>query len=118
MQETLRKLHLREKEIGKREDALKAVIDPAMGNEATKDSSKLQTKELDIKTEKKYPVPDTNIQEGKEKEKKQVNAEENKRLHPEKQFLFPKFSVFSSEDPRPKAETAFEEWKYEVNCTV
>ena len=119
LQETLQKLHLREKEIGRREDALKAVIDPAMGSGATKNSSKLQTKELDIETDKKYSqlTLDAN-KEGKEKETKQVNAEETERLHPEKQFLFPKFSVFSGEDPKPKAEATFEEWKYEVNCTV
>ena len=29
----------------------------------------------------------------------------------------PKFSPFSGEDPKPKNEASFEEWKYEVNCT-
>ena len=31
-------------------------------------------------------------------------------------FYFPKFSIFSGEDPRPKTESTFEEWKYEVSC--
>lgn len=30
--------------------------------------------------------------------------------------LFPKFSIFSGEDPTPKNEVSFEEWKFEVNC--
>ena len=34
------------------------------------------------------------------------------------QFLYPKFSPFSGEDPKPKTEATFEEWKYEVNCIV
>ena len=29
---------------------------------------------------------------------------------------FPKFSSFSGEDPAPKHEVAFEEWKFEINC--
>ena len=34
----------------------------------------------------------------------------------DKPFYFPKFTVFSGEDPKPKKEASFEEWKYEVNC--
>ena len=34
----------------------------------------------------------------------------------DKTFYFPKFSIFSVEDPRPKTESTFEEWKYEVSC--
>lgn len=34
----------------------------------------------------------------------------------DKPFYFPKFSVFSGEEPKPKNESSFEEWKYEVNC--
>ena len=30
--------------------------------------------------------------------------------------LFPKFSIFSGEDPTPKNEASFEEWKFKVNC--
>ena len=33
------------------------------------------------------------------------------------QYSFPKFSPFSGEDPKPKSEASFEEWRYEVNCT-
>ena len=33
------------------------------------------------------------------------------------QYLFPKFSPFSGEDPKPKAEATYEAWRYEVNCT-
>ena len=31
-------------------------------------------------------------------------------------FIFPKISTFSAEDPKPKSESSFEEWKYEVKC--
>ena len=33
------------------------------------------------------------------------------------QYSFPKFSPFSRDDPKPKSEATFEEWKYEVECT-
>ena len=32
------------------------------------------------------------------------------------QCLFPKFSPFSGDEPKPKVEASFEEWKYEVEC--
>ena len=34
----------------------------------------------------------------------------------EKSFYFPKFSIFSAEEPKPKGEASYEEWKYEVAC--
>ena len=34
----------------------------------------------------------------------------------DRQFPFPKFSRFSGDEPRPKSEATYEEWKYEVNC--
>ena len=34
----------------------------------------------------------------------------------DKTFYFPKFSIFSEEDPKPKTEATFEEWKYDVSC--
>ena len=32
------------------------------------------------------------------------------------QFSFPKFTVFSGEEPKPKTEATYEEWLYEVQC--
>ena len=34
-----------------------------------------------------------------------------------KSFYFPKFSIFSGEEPKPKGEASYEEWKCEVACT-
>ena len=31
-------------------------------------------------------------------------------------FSFPKITVFSGEEPRPKSESSFEKWTYEVRC--
>ena len=45
-----------------------------------------------------------------------TTAEKNTGLQ-DKQGFFPKFAVFSGEEPRPKNEATFEEWRYEVNCT-
>ena len=32
--------------------------------------------------------------------------------------MYPKFTQFSEEDPKPKGETTFKEWKYEVCCAL
>ena len=45
-----------------------------------------------------------------------TTAEINTGLQ-DKQGFFPKFTVFSGEEPKPKNEASFEEWRYEVNCT-
>lgn len=37
---------------------------------------------------------------------------------PDKTFIYPKFTLFSGEDPKPKGEATFEEWKYEVCCAL
>ena len=33
------------------------------------------------------------------------------------QCFYPKFSPFSVDDPKPRTEASYEEWKYEVECT-
>ena len=33
-------------------------------------------------------------------------------------MLFPKVTAFSRDEPKPKNEATYEEWKYEVNCTL
>ena len=40
----------------------------------------------------------------------------NENQNKDRSLLFPKFSPFSGEDPKPKLEASYEEWKYEVNC--
>ena len=48
-----------------------------------------------------------------------TNAKEGlSRLTPQtdNRFSFPKFSRFSGDEPRPKSEATYEEWKYEVSC--
>ena len=32
--------------------------------------------------------------------------------------MYPKFTQFSGEDPKPKGEAIFKEWKYEVCCAL
>ena len=36
----------------------------------------------------------------------------------DRSMLFPKFTAFSGDEPKPKNEATYEEWKYEVNCTL
>ena len=33
-------------------------------------------------------------------------------------MIFPKFTAFSWDEPKPKNEATYEEWKYEVICTL
>ena len=33
-------------------------------------------------------------------------------------FPFPKFTAFSGEEPRPKTEASYEEWRFEVKCLI
>ena len=33
-------------------------------------------------------------------------------------FSFPKFTAFSGEEPRPKTEASYEEWRFEVKCLI
>ena len=36
----------------------------------------------------------------------------------DRSMLFPKLTAFSGDGPKPKNEATYEEWKYEVNCTL
>ena len=49
-------------------------------------------------------------------ETKVNKATNNEEINPDKNALYPKFSVFSGEEPKPKSEASYEEWKYEVHC--
>ena len=40
------------------------------------------------------------------------------RITLEKNMFFPKFTPFSGDDNRPKGEASYEEWRYEVKCTI
>ena len=44
------------------------------------------------------------------------SIEREERITLEKNMFFPKFTPFSGEDPKPKGEASYEEWRYEVNC--
>ena len=49
-------------------------------------------------------------------EKQDTNRGSETRKVLDIQYSFPEFSPFSGEDPKPKSEASFEEWRYEVNC--
>lgn len=100
LKEKTEQMHAREKELKKREEALFKTAAVEIETESEKCNVKDKTKEA-TKIEKE--------------ETKEINIKENKSSY-EQQFLYPKISVFSGEDPRPKSEATFEEWKYEVEC--
>ena len=47
---------------------------------------------------------------------KEPTRDREERITLEKNMFFPKFTPFSGEDPKPKGEASYEEWRYEVNC--
>ena len=67
---------------------------------------KLSEKRNDQQT-KATMTEDSKMTENNTTETKSTNIE---------QVSFPKITAFSGEDPKPKTEASFEEWKYEVNC--
>ena len=74
-----------------------------------------------VKTEITAPIKDpgtveidtTSVTGLETKVNKTTNNEE---INPDKNALYPKFSVFSGEEPKSKSEASYEEWKYEVRC--
>ena len=55
-----------------------------------------------------------------EEYRKDIATNTEKQTEPQnwdRSLQFPKFSPFSREDPKPKSEASYDEWKYEVSCT-
>ncbi|MES9884042.1 MAG: hypothetical protein ABW185_24610, partial [Sedimenticola sp.] len=73
-------------------------------------------RELDIKTqmledwERELTRREHNI------EYTQLRQSYNVKGTEDKQYTYPKFSSFSGEEPRPRTEVSYDEWKYELNC--
>ena len=120
-------LTLKEKEedLTKREQSLKereislflsnSTISTKAGNSAeqTEDALKKEKQEINVLKELNVTVKkddSTLITE------KKPHVPESLVTVTENLTLFPKFSIFSGEDPTPKNIVSFEEWKFEVNC--
>ena len=108
-QEDVRKTGTDAKGIGvtKQEDDIKKETDAKVViKEDSKHTETVTTiSRKDIETQTEEPT-----EEGTQ------TATELKTSIQDKHFYFPKFSVFSGEEPKPKTESSFDEWKYEVNC--
>ena len=122
-----RMLTLKQKEenLTKREQSLKereislllsnSTISTKAGNSAeqTEDALKKEKQEINVLKELNVTVKkddSTLITE------KKPQVPESLVTVTENLTLFPKVSIFSGEDPTPKNEVSFEEWKFEVNC--
>ena len=134
LEEKLKKLQEREREIEKKEIALKQLgfskIEQTTVSENIEEStdesvSKTRTKEAAVapvkndsikETETKVAVCDSTDSEGKLKEAQEKTEKEHDTMNKDPRFIFPKFTVFSGEDPKSKTEASYEEWKYEVTC--
>lgn len=81
---------------------------------AAKDETKMHSKQAETMTT--IDRKDTETQTEEPTEEGTQTTTESKTSIQDKHFYFPKFSVFSGEEPKPKTESSFEEWKYEVNC--
>ena len=97
-----------------KEESTKGVIqrDNMSNREPSLDTVK---KIVNVNTEIHPPAKPTEHQTEIETQDANKGNEKHKVL--DWQYSFPKFSPFSGEDPKPKSEASFEEWRYEVNCT-
>ena len=135
LEEKLKKLQEREREIEKKEIALKQLgfskieqttvsekkieesTDELVSKTETKEAAAAPVKDDSIKgTETKVAVCDSTDREGKLKEVQEKTEIEHDTMNKDPRFIFPKFTVFSGEDPKSKTEASYEEWKYEVTC--
>ena len=128
LQERFKKLLAKEAELVKREVRLREAETETLSNitnepiiktqtEATKLCEKDREKNTDINTtESTKGAKEMKTEQEKLKESSVIDTQSYVSVNSEKQFLFPKFSVFSGDEQKTKSEATFEEWKYEVNC--
>ena len=135
LEEKLKKLQEREREIEKKEIALKQLglskieqttvsekkieesTDESVSKTEIKEAAAAPVKDDSIKeTETKVAVCDSTDSEGKLEEAQEKTEKEHDTINKDPRFIFPKFTVFSGEDPKSKTEASYEEWKHEVTC--
>ena len=130
VQEQVRQLNRQEAEMAEREELLQSQLAKLEVTEKERTSLKVcleKTKQDKLCLEKtKQDARDQDI-DGKlaEKQKGDLHSSTLSRSDDVcnaasfgNKFPFPKFTAFSGEESRPKAEASFEEWRYEVNCIV
>ncbi|MEW8545302.1 MAG: hypothetical protein AB2693_17405, partial [Candidatus Thiodiazotropha sp.] len=102
LKEKMEKLKTRENELRKREEVL--MIETADDKKQQQNNPSLcknQSTMTDEEEIKSVVIKDTNT---------------DRKITCENPFLIQKISQFSGEDPKPKNEASYEEWRYEVNC--
>ena len=118
-------------ELNKRMSLVNAKEEELMKGESSKEdntqNNKVETKESlakkplnedDSAHSKTNSELENDAQQKHEKEQQhgQSKNTEIRQTILDSQYVFPKFSPFSGDDPKPKTEASFEEWKYEVEC--
>ena len=118
-------------ELNKRMSLVNAKEEELMKGESSKEdntqNNKVETKESlakkplnedDSAHSKTNSELENDAQQKQEKEQQhgQSKNTEIRQTILDSQYVFPKFSPFSGDDPKPKTEASFEEWKYEVEC--
>ena len=114
----LEEINRRQKLIEEREAALdraktEAIIQTEIKNEKSEEIPQ-RVLEEDILCVKHMATSTDNKEEEEYRRDAATNTE--KYQEAQNQDKFPRFSPFSGEDPQPKTEASYEEWKYEVNC--
>ena len=135
LKKRLERIRIRDEELQQREDRLGRrrtnVRDRQLQDEITEENPRqiMPEREIEdtpgtpyriVKPKVKTVVPQLqNIQQSQVKEDGDSTdkVKDNKQTVLDTQYLFPKFTVFSGEEPKPKTEATFEKWKFEVNCT-
>ncbi|MEW8545549.1 MAG: hypothetical protein AB2693_18670, partial [Candidatus Thiodiazotropha sp.] len=133
LEEKLKQLKEREKEIEKKETALKqlgytkvvqTVISERKIEESTNESGRKteepkETAAAQVKDDSVKEIEtksDSADSQEKSTESQEKTEKEHEIINKDPRFIFPKFTIFSGEDPKSKTEATYEEWKYEVTC--
>ena len=101
-----------------KDDEVISISNSSQINQEQKDDSKLKEDEF----EARLNAMELAKTEMEKKLNKEINdscgkdSATNVTQPVDRQFQFPKFSRFSGDEPRPKSEASYEEWKYEVSC--
>ena len=112
MKERMESLKQREQAVSRREETLKCMREDKRRQEIYVDRGDKAEVSIEVRQEKITP-----LSQDRAVQFDSVNRD-TESANVEKRFLFPKFTVCSGEDPKPKGEATYDEWKYEVNCTI
>ena len=128
LEKKFKALRLKEAQIKLREESMKELAENSESRirKLEKEIMALQQEDEGIKEDFKKDNNDSTQRQGNTQVDSSVNTDSTGELQSalsskatsvqDRPYNFSRFNNFSGEDPKPKKEASFEEWKYEVNC--